>query len=247
MPEGKDQLIKYAAIAGGVAAAAGIAYYLLREEQPSEAGKGGGAGDVGGQADRVLTILGEIQKSQDKMKTVMKDLTKELVDQDKDFKEVYDMVTKLQPEDPLEKYGMTMADFDALLDRTQYDTRVREAISSIMNQPDANPEQNANVSNITVQQLVEVHRFMLAELQTLVQKFTSMPDKSTYDVKTVTIAAQAMVGAKMQKQYNLSTDDVEAAVLNLHGQLATDREFATINIKMQQTMSQLMTGQGEPM
>lgn len=31
-------------------------------------------------------------------------------------------------------------------------------------------------------------------------------------MKTVTIAAQAIVGAKMQKKYDLSTDDVEAAV-----------------------------------
>jgi hypothetical protein len=45
----------------------------------------------------------------------------------------------------------------------------------------------------------------------------------------------------MQKQYKISTDEVEAAVLAMHQQLSMDNEFARINIEMQQTMSQLVS------
>lgn len=49
-----------------------------------------------------------------------------------------------------------------------------------MNQPDSRPEENKNIKDISVPQLVEIHKFMLNELQSLVQDFYGMPDKSKY-------------------------------------------------------------------
>ena len=137
-----------------------------------------------------------------------------------------------------------MQQFDALLDETQNDARVRDKIGSIMANPnpqEPDPEMSRVPQGLTVTKLVEVHGFMLEELQKLVKDFQKMPNKSTFDIKTVTIAAQAIVGAKMQKQYKISTDEVEAAVLSMHQQLSMDNEFARINIEMQQTMSQLVS------
>lgn len=42
------------------------------------------------------------------------------------------MVAKQHPEDPLGRYGLTMATFDGLLDKFQQDPEVKEAVLSIM-------------------------------------------------------------------------------------------------------------------
>jgi len=230
--DSSTQMIKYASALAGVGAAAALVYYLLQE-------------DAGEQKDdsaaKVLNILQQIQVSQNKMKEVMKDLTKQLLEKDMSFPETYELVKSTQPADPLEAHGISMQQFDALLDETQNDPRVRERISTIMSNPqDPSPETNRVPPGMTVSKLVEVHGFMLDELQTIVRDFHKMPNKKNFDIKTVTIAAQAIVGARMQRKYKLSTDDVEAAVLQMHHQLSTDQEFARINIEMQQTMSKLV-------
>lgn len=233
MTEG-NQYVKVAAAVAGVGAVSALVWYLLKDEPLSQEDS----------AEKVLKILGQIQQSQSKMKEVMKDLTKALLAKDLNFQQTYDLVKATQPTDPLEEHGITMQEFDALLDETQTDARVRDKIGTIMANPnpqEPDPEMARVPPGLTVSKLVQVHGFMLEELQKLVKDFHRMPNKSTFDIKTVTIAAQAIVGAKMQKQYKISTDEVEAAVLSMHQQLSMDGEFARINIEMQQTMSQLVS------
>lgn len=62
-------------------------------------------------------------------------------------------------------------------------------------------------------------------------------------MKVVTIAAQAYVGARVQEKFDLSSEDIESAVLIHHQALASDSEFACVNMQIQATMNQLMGSQ----
>jgi len=233
---------KVAVIGAGAVATGAMLWYLLREDQAGE--ERPAAATSRDSSEQVLKILKEIHDSQEKMKGLMKGLTQELIQSaETTFENTYKRVQELQPADPLEKYGMSMMDFDQLLDSTQHDPRVREAISSIMGRgpsTETGGKMSDKVKNCTVKELVEIHRFMLAELQALVSAFFKLQNPGQYEMKTVTIAAQAMVGAKVEQKFGYTTEDIEASVVHLHSQLATDRDFANVNIEMQRTMSQLM-------
>lgn len=238
--------------AGGAAGAATVLCYLLKEESSAkqtvveptsrslsaEAGAKSKVEEI--TKDQVQQILQEIIKSQDLMKGYMKDLTRELLSKKLDFEQTYKRVREVQPADPLEKYGLSMMDFDQLLDKHQGDPAVREAIAKIMGAPHPSSVASDKVQAITVQKIIEVHTFMLKELENLVEEFTGKPNKDSYDLKTVTIAAQAIVGSRVEEKFKITSEDIESAVLMNHSMLATDQEFANINIKIQQTMGKLM-------
>jgi len=244
--EGWQKLLIAAGSAAGVAA---VLYYLLREEADSkelsidadaeEKEKKLRVEDV--TKEQVHKILSEIVESQEKMRTHMRTLTAELLAKPQDFEQTYQRVRELQPDDPLERYGLSMMDFDQLLNKHQSDPQVREGIAKIMGVPDmggsAGPDKG---SAVPAKKVIEVHAYMLTELEKIVQHFASFKNKEQFDMKTVTLAAQAVVGAKVEEQFGLTSEDIERAVIKHHTALATDQEFASVNMKMQQTMGMLM-------
>jgi len=103
---------------------------------------------------------------------------------------------------------------------------------------------SAKTQELTVKQIIEIHKFMLQELESLANSSDLASKKSQLDVKTVTIVAQAKIGAKMEEKFNVASEDLEAAVLLYHTMLATDQEFAKVNMEIQHTMGKLMGSQG---
>lgn len=186
------------------------------------------------------TILKEIIESQDKMKGYMKELTKELRAKKLSFDETYKRVREVQPSDPLEKHHLSMMDFDQLLDKYQGDPNVRESISKIMGAPNPTSTVSEKVQGITVKEIIRIHTFMYEELEKLTAEYEKKKNSSELDAKTVTIVAQAIVGAKMEEQFGITSEDIENAVLMYHTILATDQEFANINTNIQHTMGKLM-------
>lgn len=235
--------------AGGAASVAAVLYYLLKEESEAKqlpvpvSKEAADAKKTKAQEfskETVQKILQEIIESQQVMKVYMKELTKDLLKKPMSFEETYAKVREVQPSDPLEKYGLSMTEFDQLLDKYQSDPNVRESIAKIMGAPNHNSHTSERVQAITVKKIIEVHTFMLQELDNLVQYYNSMPKKDDMEMKTVTIAAQAIVGSKMEAKFGITSEDIESAVLMYHTLLATDQEFATINMKIQHTMGKLM-------
>jgi len=236
--------------AGGAAGVAAALYYLLKEESTTKkrlatetavehkAAAKPKVDEIS--KEQVHQILQEILKSQEQMKHYMKDLTKELCSKSLSFEQTYQRVKEVQPEDPLEKYGLSMMEFDQLLDKHQSDAHVKDAIARIMGAPTPGSTTSEKVKSISLNNIIEVHKFMLKELDKLVQNFQTMPNKESYDMKTVTIAAQACVGSKVEGTFGITSEDIETAVLVHHTTLATDQEFASINIQIQQTMGKLM-------
>merc|ERR1712226_1845827 len=139
----------------------------------------------------------------------MKDLTKELLSKVLTFEETYQRVKKLQPSDPLEKYGLSMMDFDQLLDKHQSDPTVREAIAKIMGAPNPQSVTSERVQAINVKKILDVHRLMLEELESFVKHFQELQNKEQYDMKTVTIVAQAIIGSKVEQKFGITSEDIE--------------------------------------
>lgn len=244
-------MMKALIAAGGLATAGAVLCYLLKEEEEDKRKPLVGAEGKEAQGatkpkveditkESVQQILQEIIKSQEVMKTQMKALTKELHAKKWTFEQTYQRVKEVQPKDPLEEYGLSMMEFDQILDKFQSDPTVREAIAKIMGAPDPTNVAADRVHAITVKKIIEVHQFMLEELERLVDYFQGMQKKEELDMKTVTIAAQAIVGSKMEDKFGITSEDIESAVLLYHTMLATDQDFAGINMKIQHTMGKLM-------
>lgn len=237
----------------GVATAAGVAallFYLLKDEPKTKAGAGSGneTATVGGPTegritrDELLVILKNIARSQEEMKAIMAELMTDVTTLKPDFLAMYSLVKQKTPEDPLEKAGITMQEFDTMLDANQDDPEIRKAIMTLMG-GEAQPggptaEVSAKVLALTVAKIREIHVFMLEELRALVPQATRVQNP---DGKTIAITAQALVGAKVQAKFSLSADEVEAAVRHHHASLACDQDFATLALQVQQIMSRLMT------
>mmetsp|Transcript_24008 Transcript_24008/g.66769 ORF Transcript_24008/g.66769 Transcript_24008/m.66769 type:complete len:255 (+) Transcript_24008:53-817(+) len=237
--------------AGGAAGACAVLYYLLKddaegtkasldEDEKSKDSKRGATRVEDITKEQVQQILQEIIQSQEQMKGYMKDLTKELLSKQLTFEQTYQRVKEVQPSDPLERCGLSMLDFDKLLNKHQSDPAVRDAIAKIMGAPNPGSVTSDKVQAITTQKILEVHQFMLEEFEKLVNYFQDGSNKSSYDMKTVTIAAQAIIGSKVEAKFGITSEDIESAVLMYHTVLATDKDFAQINCKIQSAMGKLM-------
>jgi len=190
--------------------------------------------------EQVQEILQEIIKSKVQMQKCMRDLVKGLRAKPLSFEETYQKVNETAPVDPLEKSGLSTMEFDQLLEKYQTDANIRESIAKIMGASPASqvPEK---VQRIEVKTIIQVHTFMLEELKTLVAHFQDVESsKESYDMKSVTIAAQILISAKIEEKFDISAEDVESAVLMHHTMLATDGDFSKLNIEIQHTMGKLM-------
>ncbi|KAF7457672.1 apicomplexa specific secreted protein [Cryptosporidium felis] len=244
------------AVAGGIAAVGALLYYLLRDESSDgeDEGRTSAESPITAEMSEVTTkvsldaftkedmllLLDEILESQNSLKKVMRSLTSSFIaEPPKSLQECYDKVRDSSPPDPLEKRGISLADFDRLVERFYNDDGVSGAIEKIMgiHGPTSLPERASSISN---DHLIKINEFMLKELREFVDQYIFIANKDQFDVKTLTITAQVWVGSKVEKQFNLSSDDIETAML-LHSQtLRNDPDFGRISFQMQATMEQLL-------
>uniref|UniRef100_A0A7S4R1W3 Uncharacterized protein n=1 Tax=Alexandrium monilatum TaxID=311494 RepID=A0A7S4R1W3_9DINO len=236
--------------AGGAAGLAAVLYYLLRDdpegekalledrlaEAASETKRRSGELSKG----EVLEILQEISGMQQVMKENMRKLTKEMAEKELSFDELYERTEKAQPTDPLEKRGLTGEDLDRVLQSSSSDPEVMTAVSKIMGSPEPSGGEvvlTARAKEVSVQMIVDIHTFMLEELQQFVREFADIQDKSKYDMKTVGILSQAVLDSKVAKKYNLVSEDMEGAVMSNKGSLVQDMKFMQTHMEIQQVMS----------
>jgi len=242
--------------AGSAAGLAAVMYYLFREEveladedkeksagnsSSSKSARAGGerSGDIS-LAD-IKVILQEMVESQLKMKASMKALSKKMAKETLSFEEIYTQVKDAQPEDPLEKRGLSMADLQDPISKHQNDPDVMRTMQLLMG-PDpssmASPSEKAK--SITTEQITEINAFMLTELQSFIKEFQGITGKATYDMKTVVTATQAILDSKVTAKFNVESEDMEGAIMANQSNLVQNQEFLTTHMKIQQTMDELM-------
>jgi len=241
-PPGRQQ----AAVAGGTAAAAAVLYYLLAEED--KAAPSGGAATPKGAVkpfhqmtkQDTVEILDEIVVSQKGMSALMKDVVQVILSETLTFQQVYERVKAKQPQDPLERRQLSIQEFDQLLDKHQGHEEVKEKIGQIMSAGSVTGEAPTSAKPVPLGEIVTVHEYMQTELQKLVDEYKTWSGREGYDKKTLTISAQALVAARVQKNFDYTSEQIEAGVVANHSQLSHDQQFAKLNLNMQQLIGQLM-------
>lgn len=225
---------------GGAAGAAALIYCVLREEAEakelpvkSEERENRAATIT---KEEVLEILEDWLASIDKMKVHMKDITKKLRANSLSLDQSYRLVTAVEPQDTIEKYNLSREDFDKILNRYKDDPQVKHIVTKIMS-PDMKP--SAEESKITVNMLIEVHAFMLQELENLLKDIDSSTKKEAYTGKSMTLTAQAIVSAKVESKFRVTAEETERAMIRHHAALATNQEFGSISVKMQACMARI--------
>mmetsp|Transcript_88584 Transcript_88584/g.141011 ORF Transcript_88584/g.141011 Transcript_88584/m.141011 type:complete len:244 (-) Transcript_88584:111-842(-) len=232
---------KKALLVAGAAGAGCVLYYLLREEQDTKQPSGDEIDEKANpeaELAKVQKLLAEMIKSQELMLYHMKNLAPVVRTKKLDFDETYKLLKGVQPEDPLQKNGLTIAEFDSYLDKHINDPKVKEGVQQLVTLQNPHVAPQAVVASS--EQIIEVHKYMLEEVEKLVKQFKTKSDRESYDPKTVTLTAQSLVGAKVEEKFGLTSEDIEHAVMRHHEVLATDKEFASTTLQMQKRMSELM-------
>jgi len=201
----------------------------------------------------VLSILQEMDQSQEQMKSYMRSLTKELVSQEMSFEQIYARVSDVHPTDPLEKHGLSMVEFDQLLAKYRSDAGIKEAVAKVRGSACVKPSEK--IRAITVETIIEVHSFMLTVLQRLQMEQGVLKSKveeqlqvkaseRCYDRKIVVIVVQAIVGAKIQEKFSITSEEIESAVAMHHTKLDTSKEFVNVNMTIGRIMQGILDGWG---
>lgn len=197
--------------------------------------------------ETVLGILEEIICSQEQMKLCQKLLIVTLSAQDLAFEEIYARVRDSQPTDPLEQHGLSMTEFDQLLKKYHDEPGVREAVAKVRGVSGSGSlTSDENAQRIDVETIIKVHLFMVEQLESLMRQLRDRKcsEESDYDTKIVCIVLQAIVGAKIQEQFGLSSEDIETAVMMHRAELNTHTEFASVNARIGLIMSGVLDGWG---
>lgn len=230
--------------AGGAAAAAGLLYYLLREgdEALTDEGQDGDEKKRKKKVseytkEEVEEILKEIIVQQAEMEVHMKRITADLVKGDMGFQDVYDAVNAVTSENPLQKHGLDMMEFDQLLNNCSEDPKIAQLIHKIMKMPDEAPRPGGKTLN--PEEIMKVYTHMKDNLQKTVNEFMALPNRKQYDGKTVTLVAQVCIDASVQKNLGYAKEDVERSIMLHQHSLMTMEGFSSTNMEMQKLMTRL--------
>merc|ERR1712151_269880 len=140
-----------------------------------------------------------------------------------------------------EKRGLSMADLEGPIQKNQNDPAIMQTMALLMG-PDPNsvasPSEKAK--SITTEKITEINAFMLSELQQFIKYFHSLAGKTTYDMKTVVAATQAMLDSKVTAKFNVETEDMEGAIMANQNKLVRDAAFLETHQKIQETMQAFM-------
>jgi hypothetical protein len=176
------------------------------------------------------------------MKVHMKTITKELLQKELngDLDQTYRRIKAVEPEDSLEKYRISVAEFDQLLREYGSDPQIKEGLRKMMGVHNSVAEKE---QVIPLEKVIDVHAYMLKELSDLVGSFEVLKKdvpQDHYDRKTVTLAVQAIMDARVEEKFSVKSEDIEQAVIRHHCKLATDQKFANISQEMHGRMEKLV-------
>jgi len=236
---------KIALLLGGTAAVVGLAVVAsnLSGSKPVRTPGGSSVSSAGKQSatdldskEGVMEILQEMAGSQSASRQHLKELAAEAQSKSLSLSQACSRYTQMGVSDPLAKRKLSMVDFNRALSKHEDDPAIQQAIATLMGSPPTGVAATEASQALTVQKLVDIHNFMLAEFE----KLADCSDKGSRDAKTVTFAAQAVVAGKTEAKFKVSAEDIEAAVLAQQGALACNETFSGTNLKLQQAMTKLV-------
>ncbi|CAE7198106.1 unnamed protein product [Symbiodinium sp. CCMP2592] len=239
MPAMSD--LKPAILAAGSLFMLAVLYLLLRDEAEEENGSIAGK-DPKSLLKEVLTQLLDVEQ---RAKRVVEELVREqLSGKEVSIAEAYQRVEACDLVDPLEKQGLSIQEFEAMVAEQQNDPWVMESMVRLSGQHPADMKPGG--ADLDVAKILAMKEFALVELEKLVASFLSEPNAESKDFKAATVALKALVHAKVEKAHGVAADEVETAAVMKQEELIRNPDFVGIlkrqQTVMQQLMSKLMAG-----
>eukprot|EP00439_Symbiodinium_sp_Y106_P080346 s1536_g19.t1 len=243
MPAMSD--LKPAILAAGSLFMLAVLYLLLRDEAEEENGS-----DPKSLLKEVLTQLLDVEQ---RAKRVVEELVREqLSGKEVSIAEAYQRVEACDLVDPLEKQGLSIQEFEAMVAEQQNDPWVMESMVRLSGQHPADMKPGG--ADLDVAKILAMKEFALVELEKLgkhssvlcgiqgLQSFlrlvhSPIETQHLQDFKAATVALKALVHAKVEKAHGVAADEEE---------LIRNPDFVGIlkrqQTVMQQLMSKLMAG-----
>jgi len=195
--------------------------------------------------DDVVAMLRKICDIQQQTKVFLKNLVEEITLQPMKLSEVYLKVKEGTPEDPLASEGISMDDFDGLLNKFEHREDVKALIDTIMGN-EILEDIPAAAKTLTIDQIVEIHVYMYGELLKVIQEAKEfVKTGGPYESRYITMAGQALVGAQVFQKYNMHPQEVEAVMMLNYVTLQYHHEFLKVSMQIQAVLGELMSVNGE--
>ncbi|CAE7723225.1 unnamed protein product [Symbiodinium necroappetens] len=234
MPAMSD--LKPAILAAGSLFMLAVLYLLLRDEAEEENGAVADK-DPKSLLKEVLTQLLDVEQ---RAKRVVEELVREqLSGKEVSIAEAYQRVEACDLVDPLEKQGLSIQEFEAMVAEQQNDPWVMESMVRLSGQHPADMKPGG--ADLDVAKILAMKEFALVELEKLVASFLSEPDVESKDFKAATVALKALVHAKVEKAHGVAADEVETAAVMKQEELIRNPDFVGILKRQQTVMQQLMS------
>eukprot|EP01057_Protomagalhaensia_wolfi_P006196 Protomagalhaensia_wolfi_Nauph_80__6195@NODE_91_length_3802_cov_379_199309_g68_i0_p6_GENE_NODE_91_length_3802_cov_379_199309_g68_i0NODE_91_length_3802_cov_379_199309_g68_i0_p6_ORF_typecomplete_len118_score30_35_NODE_91_length_3802_cov_379_199309_g68_i0202555 len=105
------------------------------------------------------------------------------------------------------------------------------------------PPPSGSEENLTVDRLVEINAMMLEKFEEVLAHFRTAekehPERK-YNQRTVSVTAQTVVGASVQRRFKVTPDEVEAAMMTHQVELSMRTDFLRTTDQIQRVMGECM-------
>lgn len=192
----------------------------------------------------VIGLLAEVIQVQKQLGQLMDQVIQRLVEKSYTMTEIYRMVADDEPRDPLEAHGLTIQSFDALLDRFANDEEVHRMIVRVIQGPESTQSAaSGGASVVAPHRIVEINAAMRDRLAVAANELKSQQSSlgAPYKSRTASLAAQAVVGAYVMKEFGVSSEDMERSMIIHQYELSQSSDFTKINDEIQEIMQRFLT------
>lgn len=183
--------------------------------------------------EEVAHVLDEISLLQEKMKQATAVLTERVLQENMSFKRICEEIVQMNLKDPMEEHGLTTATFSKLMSKFSKRVEIREKIMNM-----TLPKTPERTGNITVDEIFDVHKYMLSELDVMLAKLEGT-NLSKYSGRTLTMASQVYIGACVQRKFSITAAEMEDAVTKHSSALQNNKEFFDLGSKMRKCIKTL--------
>eukprot|EP00929_Paragymnodinium_shiwhaense_P012628 TRINITY_DN12000_c0_g1_i1.p1 TRINITY_DN12000_c0_g1~~TRINITY_DN12000_c0_g1_i1.p1 ORF type:complete len:556 (+),score=231.50 TRINITY_DN12000_c0_g1_i1:102-1769(+) len=149
------------------------------------------------------------------------------------------------PKEPLEEYKLCEANFQKMLLEYENDQEVMEAAQMLLHP--AGKGDPARAEGISIDKIVEIHQFMVDEMQKVLQEFLALPreERRQFTGKGCETTAELLVSIALEQQLSVRCEDVEQAVIKYEQLLQTHPDFTRCTEQLANMMQRLI-GAAQP-
>lgn len=149
------------------------------------------------------------------------------------------------PKEPLEQYGLSENAFQKIVLQYEEDGEVMECAQKLLHPAGKGDPERAK--GITMDKIIEIHRFMVGEMQKVLTEFLELPQETrrSFTGKGCETTAELLVSIAVEQQLSVRCEDVEQAVIRYEEELQAHQEFSRYTDQLANMMQHLI-GAAQP-